>query len=125
MNRRAVIKIASVVGLAAPGTGCEWPWERAEAPSRIVERVERAGAGDVRHASDLALGQWFSAHADLAVEINRMCVRRPPDSVTPGPTEARVCAAAAPAAFFHYVPSGEGGGLLVGPHKSYSADRSR
>ena len=104
MNCRAVIKIASVVGLAAAGAGCDWPWERAEAPSPIVERVEHAGAGDVRHASDLALGQWFSAHSDLSVEINRMCAQRPHDSGTPGPTEARICAAAAPVAFFHYVP---------------------
>ena len=105
MNRRAVIKIASVVWLAAAGAGCEWPWERAEAPSRIVDRVKQAGAGDVRHASDLALGQWFSAHSDLAVEINRMCAQRPHDSGIPGPTEARVCAAAAPVAFFHYTPT--------------------
>ena len=105
MNRRAVIKIASVVGLAAAGAGCEWPWERKEAPSPIVERVEHAGAGDVRHASDLAVRQWFSAHSDLAVEINRMCAQRPRDSGIPGPTEARVCAAAAPVAFFHYTPT--------------------
>src|SRR3974377_2440878 len=117
MTRGAVIKIASLVGLAASGAGCEWPWERKEAPSPIVERVERAGAGDVRHASDLALGQWFSAHSDLAVEINRMCAQRPHDSGIPGPTEARVCAAAAPVAFFHYVPEETKGA------KSYDATR--
>ena len=117
MNRRAVIKIASAVGLAAAGTGCEWPWERKEAPSPIVERVEHAGAGDVRHASDLAVRQWFSAHSDLAVEINRMCAQRPHDSGIPGPTEARVCAAAAPVAFFHYVPEETKGA------KSYDATR--
>ena len=105
MNRRALIKIASAVGLAAAGAGCEWPWERKEAPSPIVERVEHAGAGDLRHASELALRQWFSAHSDLAVEINRMCAQRPHDSGIPGPTEARVCAAAAPVAFFHYTPT--------------------
>jgi hypothetical protein len=109
MNRRAAIKIASVVGLAAAASGCEWRWERSEASSRIVERVKQAGAGDVRHASDLALGQWFSAHSDLVVEINRMCAQRPRDSGIPGPTEARVCAAAAPAAFFHYTPTEEKG----------------
>ena len=105
MNRRSAIKIASVVGLTAAGAGCDWPWERKEAPSPIVERLERAGAGDVRHASDLAVRQWFSAHSDLAVEINRMCAQRPHDSGIPGPTEARVCAAAAPVAFFHYTPT--------------------
>ena len=105
MNRRSAIKIASVVGLTAAGAGCDWPWERKEAPSPIVERVEHAGAGDVRHASDLAVRQWFSAHSDLAVEINRMCAQRPHDSGIPGPTEARVCAAAAPVAFFHYTPT--------------------
>jgi hypothetical protein len=105
MNRRAVIKIASVVWLAAAGAGCEWPWERKEAPSPIVERVEHAGAGDLRHASELALRQWFSAHSDLAVEINRMCAQRKMDADAPGPTEARVCAAAAPVAFFHYTPT--------------------
>ena len=109
MNRRSAIKIASVVGLTAAGAGCDWPWERKEAPSPIVERLERAGAGDVRHASDLAVRQWFSAHSDLAVEINRMCAQRPHDSGIPGPTEARVCAAAAPAAFFHYTPTEEKG----------------
>ena len=105
MTRRSAIKIAAVIGLAAAGAGCEWPWERKEAPSPIVERVEHAGAGDVRHASDLAVRQWFSAHSDLAVEINRMCAQRPHDSGIPGPTEARVCAAAAPVAFFHYTPT--------------------
>jgi len=82
-----------------------------------VERLERAGAGDVRHASDLAVRQWFSAHSDLAVEINRMCAQRPHDSGIPGPTEARVCAAAAPVAFFHYVPEETKGA------KSYDATR--
>jgi len=117
MNRRSAIKIASVVGLTAAGAGCDWPWERKEAPSPIVERLERAGAGDVRHASDLAVRQWFSAHSDLAVEINRMCAQRPHDSGIPGPTEARVCAAAAPVAFFHYVPEETKGA------KSYDATR--
>jgi hypothetical protein len=105
MNRRAVIKIASLAGLAAAGAGCDWPWERAEAPSRIVERVERAGAGDVRHASDLAMHQWFFAHSDLAVEIKHMCAQRTMDAGAPSPTEARVCAAAAPVAFFHHTPT--------------------
>ena len=126
MNRRAVIKIASVVGLAAAGSGCEWPFERAEAPSKIVERIERAGAGDVRHASDLALEQWFNSRSDLAVEVNRMCAARPANAGVPGQTEARVCAPVRTATFFHYVPSGEDDDfLLAGPHKSYSADRSR
>ena len=117
MTRRSAIKIAAVIGLAAAGAGCEWPWERKEAPSPIVERVEHAGAGDLRHASELALRQWFSAHSDLAVEINRMCAQRPHDSGIPGPTEARVCAAAAPVAFFHYVPEETKGA------KSYDATR--
>jgi hypothetical protein len=104
MNRQAVIKVASVAGLAAAGAGCEWPWERAEAPSRIVERVQRAGVGDVRHASDQSLKQWFFARGELAVEINHMCAQRTMDTGTPGRTEARVCAAAAPVAFFHHTP---------------------
>jgi len=101
MNRR-VVKIVSAVGLAAAGSGCQWP-EKAEAPSRIVERVERAGARSVRDASDLALGQWFRAHSELATEVNGMCAERAHDADVPGRTEARVCAAVA--SFHEFTPS--------------------
>lgn len=98
--------MASIIGLAVAVPGCE----PVEAPSRIVERVERAGAGDVRHASEAGLGMFFSSRPELATEVSRMCKDRSAEAGVPGKTEARICSAAGPVAFFRFVPAKPGQG---------------
>ena len=44
-----------------------------ERPSEVVQRVQNAGAGDVRSASQQSLEQWFRQHADIANEIKGRC----------------------------------------------------
>jgi hypothetical protein len=100
-SRRVVIK-AAAVGLAAANLGCPL-FEAPDPPSRVVERVERAGAGDVRTASNEALQMWFNKRGDLAVEVTRLCATSAAERM-PGRTEARVCASARLSAFFTFVP---------------------
>jgi hypothetical protein len=88
-SRRVVVIKAAAVGLAAASIGCPL-FEAPEPPSRVVERVERAGAGNVRTASNEALQMWFNQHDGLAVEVNRLCATSAAERI-PGRTEARVC----------------------------------
>ena len=44
-----------------------------EPPSEIVQKVEEAGAGDVRAASQQSIEDWFRKHTDFAVEVRDQC----------------------------------------------------
>ena len=88
-----------------------------ERPSEIVQRVQNAGAGDVRSASQPSLEQWFRQHADLAHEIKLRCVRIQQNApATWGEsTEGRVCKAAGVATVFQFTPrKGDGRGFEAG-----------
>jgi len=73
-------------------------------PSAIVERVQRAGGGDVAAASPLSLDDWMRKHRDLAVEVERMCVpvREKADAQWGDTTEGKVCVATHNAAMSAY-----------------------
>jgi hypothetical protein len=73
-----------------------------EPRSRIVTRVEKAGAGDLRSASTSAMVQWFNRHPDVATEAERLCkqVRDQVPAKWPETTEGRVCNAATQVAGF-------------------------
>ena len=75
-----------------------------EPPSAIVKKVEEAGAGDLRTASQAGLEDWFRKHSDLAVEVKAMCqpVQEKATANWFSTTEGRVCSAASVASVFHF-----------------------
>jgi len=86
-------------------------------PSEIVQRVQDAGAGDVRSASQLALEQWFRRHAEVAIAIKPNCatVQQSAPASWADSTEGRVCKAASLAMVFQYKPrQGDGRGFEAG-----------
>ncbi|MBX7135087.1 MAG: hypothetical protein K1X67_20670 [Fimbriimonadaceae bacterium] len=88
-----------------------------ERPSEIVQRVQNAGAGDVRSASQESLEQWFRQHRDLANDIKGRCAPiQPTAPATWGDsTEGRVCKAASVASVFQFTPrKGDGRGFEAG-----------
>lgn len=90
-----------------------------ERPSEIVKKVEAAGAGNVRSASQESIEQWFRNHGDVAREIKQLCV--PVQQSAPAnwgdTTEGRVCKAASVASAFQFTPrKGDGKGFKAGEH---------
>ncbi len=88
-----------------------------EPPSEIVNKVEAAGAGDVRAASQQSIEDWFRKHSDFAVEVRELC--RPIWEKAPatwsGTTEGRVCNAASVASVFNFNErKGDGRGYQAG-----------
>ena len=75
-----------------------------EPPSEIVQKVEAAGAGDLRAASQQSIEDWFRKRSEFAVEVREQC--RPIRDVAPATwsstTEGRVCNAASVASVFHF-----------------------
>lgn len=73
-----------------------------EPDSAIVRRVEGAGAGDVRAASNDALLDWFRKHQEVGQEIRNLCepVGKTAPATWSDSTEGRVCLAAQSAAAF-------------------------
>ena len=67
-----------------------------EPRSRIVEKLEQAGAGDLSAATVGSLVQWLEKHPDVAIEADDMCslARRDALASWPETTEGRVCNAA-------------------------------
>jgi hypothetical protein len=88
-----------------------------ERPSEIVQRVEAAGAGDVRSASQDSLEQWFRKHPDVANDTKRLCapVQDKAPATWGDTTEGRVCKAASVATVFQFTPrKGDGKGFQAG-----------
>lgn len=77
-----------------------------EPATPLVQKMEQAGAGDVRSASSQALEQWFRQHEDMAVEIDGTCrsLRANASANWRDTTDGRICAAAAKVHVFHYRP---------------------
>ncbi len=77
-----------------------------EPRSAIVEKVERAGAGDVSTASTQAIQEWLGRHREIADAVEDMCkpVREKADAKWADSTEGRVCSAAHTLAFFRFKP---------------------
>ena len=82
-----------------------------ERPSEIVQRVQNAGAGDVRSASQESLEQWFRQHRELANEIKGQCapIQQGAPATWGDTTEGRVCKAASVASVFQFTPRKGGG----------------
>lgn len=88
-----------------------------EPDSAIVRRVEAAGAGDVRAASNDALLDWFRRHPDVGQEVRKSCepIRKDAPATWADRTEGRVCRAAQAAAAFNYgEPRGDGERFIPG-----------
>ena len=88
-----------------------------ERPSEIVQRVQNAGAGDIRSASRQSLEQWFRQHADIANDIKGRCtpIQQSAPATWGDSTEGRVCKAASIATVFQFTPrKGDGRGFEAG-----------
>jgi hypothetical protein len=88
-----------------------------EPPSEIVQKVEAAGAGDLRAASQQSIEEWFRKHTDFAVEIRDQCrpIREKAPASWSSTTEGRVCSAASVASVFNFKErKGDGKGYQAG-----------
>ncbi len=86
-------------------TGCTL-FAPKEPRSAIVEKVERAGAGNLSTASTPAIQEWLGKHRELADEVEGLCkpIRQRADAKWADSTEGRVCTAAHALAFFRFKP---------------------
>ncbi len=75
-----------------------------EPSSAIVAKVEAAGAGNVRVASQQSVEDWFRKHSEFAVEVRDLCrpIREQAPATWSGTTEGRVCNAASVASTFNF-----------------------
>jgi hypothetical protein len=73
----------------------------------LVEKVEKAGAGDLSTASSDAMTRWLEDHQQIAAEVNQECepLRVKATAAWNNSTEGRLCQAAAVAKFFNSTPS--------------------
>jgi hypothetical protein len=88
-----------------------------EPRSEIVRRVEAAGAGDLRSASQQSIEGWFRQHTDFAVEVRDQCraIREKATANWSSTTEGRVCNAASVASAFNFKErKGDGRGYEAG-----------
>lgn len=88
-----------------------------EAPSEIVKKVEAAGAGNVRAASQQSIEDWFRKHSEFAVEVRNQCqpIRANAPADWSATTEGRVCSAANVASIFNFRErKGDGRGYEAG-----------
>jgi hypothetical protein len=74
--------------------------------SRIVKKLEEAGAGDLRTATVGSLVQWLEKHPAVAMEVDDLCshARAHGRASWPQTTEGRVCNAASHVAEFFKRP---------------------
>jgi len=75
-----------------------------EPESVIVQRVESAGAGKVRKASDAALIDWFQKHQEVGQEVRKSCfeVASKASGNWADTSEGRVCRLAQVASAFYF-----------------------
>ena len=88
-----------------------------EPPSEIVQKVEAAGAGNLRAASQQSIEGWFRKHSEFAVEVRDQCrpIREKAPATWSGTTEGRVCNAASVASVFNFKErKGDGRGYQAG-----------
>ena len=88
-----------------------------EPASEIVQKVEAAGAGDLRSASQDSIEDWFRKHSDFAVEVREQCrpIREKAPATWSNTTEGRVCNAANVASVFNFKErKGDGRGYQAG-----------
>ncbi len=88
-----------------------------EQPSAIVQKVEAAGAGDLRSASQRSIEDWFRKHSEFAVEVRDQCrpIREQAPASWSDTTEGRVCNAADVASVFNFKErKGDGRGYEAG-----------
>ena len=88
-----------------------------EPPSEIVQKVEAAGAGDLRAASQQSIEDWFRKHTEFAVEVRDQCrpIREKAPATWSSTTEGRVCNAANVASVFNFKErKGDGKGYQAG-----------
>lgn len=89
---------------------------RQEPHSRIAEKAERAGSGDLAASSTEAMQEWLGKHRDVAIEIETMCkpTRQGATAQWSDTTEGRLCSAAHELAFFRSAPA-KGDGRIFRP----------
>ena len=88
-----------------------------EPPSAIVQKVEAAGAGDLRAAAQPTIEDWFRKHSEFAVEVRDQCqpIRDKATATWSSTTEGRVCNAASVASVFNFKErKGDGKGYDAG-----------
>ena len=75
-----------------------------EPPSAIVQKVEAAGAGDLKAASQQSIEDWFRKHSEFAVKVRDQCrpIRENAPAKWSSTTEGRVCNAASVASVFNF-----------------------
>ena len=75
---------------------------RTEPPSKIVESLRKAGAGDLSSASSVAVESWFRERKQIAVAVEAQCrpIRGNASADWHDSTEGRVCSAARNVAMF-------------------------
>jgi hypothetical protein len=84
-----------------------------EPDSAIVRRVQAAGAGNVRTASNDVLLDWFRKHQEVGQEIRKLC--EPIRKNAPATWADRVCQGAQAAAAFYVKPRpSDGVGFVPG-----------
>ena len=107
-------QVVSALGLLTVllGGGCS----QQEVRSPIVEKAEKAGAGNLAQASPQAMQQWLGQHRQVAIEIENLCkpVRPGATAQWSDTTEGRLCAAAHELAFFRSAPA-KGDGRVFRP----------
>lgn len=118
MKLRDLTGIVLFSGLFVIGFGCTQPGPHSE----IVDKVERAGAGDLSSTPAPQIEDWLRQHRDLAVQVDDMCkpARERADANWPSTTEGRVCTAARNASMFyrqyHNAPKPKGDAVGPGLH---------
>ena len=83
---------------------CCWLAVTREPPSEIVQKVEAAGAGNPRAASQESIEDWFRKHVEFGVEVRDQCrpIREKAPATWSSTTEGRVCNAANVASVFNF-----------------------
>ena len=99
--RRRLSLIAAMMAIAM--TGCTLTGSK-EPPSAIVQKLEKAGAGDLATATVGSIQQWLGQRRLLADEVEAMCkpIRTSAEAKWAETTEGRICTAAQNLAFFRY-----------------------
>ena len=89
-----------------------------ERKTPLVEKVEKAGAGDLSAASSDAMARWLTDHQQVAAEVNTECapLRANAAAGWHDSTEGRLCQAAGVAKFLNSSPS-------KGDGKTYQAGK--